>query len=74
MGDASLAGIMYEAWGLYNDGVPACRFESTGESDAIQFVGTCRTRGGTFVERRCTVRMDDIAALVYEATPPPMID
>jgi hypothetical protein len=71
-GDAPLEGIVYEVWGLYNDGMPACRFESTGEGDEIEFVGTFRTKGGAFVKRHRTMQMDEIKALVERPTTPTM--
>jgi hypothetical protein len=69
-GEAPLEGIVYEVWGLYNDGMPACRFESTGEGDEIEFIGTFRTAGGAFVKRHRTMGADEIEALVAEATTP----
>lgn len=69
-GEAPLEGIVYEVWGLYNDGMPACRFESAGEGDEIEFVGTFRTKGGAFVKRHRTMRAEEIEALVEEATTP----
>jgi len=69
-GEAPLEGIVYEVWGLYNDGMPACRFESTGEGDEIEFIGTFRTKGGAFVKRHRTMRADEIEALIEQATTP----
>jgi len=69
-GEAPLDGVVYEVWGLYNDGMPACRFESAGEGDEIEFIGTFRTKGGAFVKRHRTMRVDEIEALIEQATTP----
>ena len=71
-GEAPLEGMVYEVWGLYNDGMPACRFESTGKGDALEFVGTFRTKGGAFVKRRRTIGVDEIEAHVEGPTAPKM--
>jgi hypothetical protein len=71
-GEAPLEGIVYEVWGLYNDGMPACRFESTGAGDEVEFVGTFRTKGGAFVKRHRTVPMDEIETMAEQPTPPKM--
>lgn len=71
-GEAPLEGMVYEVWGLYNDGMPACRFESAGEGDEVEFVGTFRTKGGAFVKRHRTLGADEIEALVEQPTTPKM--
>jgi hypothetical protein len=71
--DTPLAGIVYEVWGLYDDGMPACRFGSPGDAGAVEFAGKFRTaRDESFVERRRTVSMDDLKALLDRARPGPL--
>jgi hypothetical protein len=61
--------MVYEVWGLYDDGMPACEF-SVPEGTEIIFSGQFRTGGDTpFVERRRSFSADALKALVEEATP-----
>lgn len=65
-----LGGIVYEVWGLYDDGMPACRFARAedAEEGALVFAGKFRTaEGGSFAERRRTLTLQDLEALVEEA-------
>jgi len=68
--DTPLESMVYEVWGLYDDGMPACEFlVSNGEEDIV-FVGQFRTGGDTpFVERRRTFSPDALKTLVEEAAP-----
>lgn len=69
--DTPLEGMVYEVWGLYDDGIPACEF-SVPERDDIVFVGQFRTDGDTpFVERQRTFSPDALKALVEGAAPDP---
>jgi hypothetical protein len=70
--DTPLESMVYEVWGLYDDGMPACEFSVPAEEDEIVFTGQFRTGGDTpFVERRRTLSPDGLKALVEEATPNP---
>ena len=67
--DTPLESMVYEVWGLYDDGMPACQF-SVPNDDEIVFAGQFRTGGDTpFVERRRTLTPDALQGLVDEATP-----
>ena len=69
--DTPLESMVYEVWGLYDDGMPACEFSVPDEGDEIVFDGQFRTGGETpFVERRRTISPDALTALVEEAASP----
>lgn len=69
--DTPLESMVYEVWGLYDDGMPACEF-SVPEGEDIVFSGQFRTGGDTpFVERRRTLSPDALKALVEEAASNP---
>lgn len=66
--DTPLTSMVYEVWGLYDDGMPACRFTVPNETDDICFEGQFRTEASTpFVERRRTISPDALKTLVEEA-------
>ena len=65
-----LEGIVYEVWGLYDDGMPACQFDCPNGTDELVFSGKFRTAGGgSYVERRRTLSVDDLDALVEQPSP-----
>ncbi|MFB6248169.1 MAG: hypothetical protein ABEL97_06340 [Salinibacter sp.] len=65
-----LEGIVYEVWGLYDDGMPACQFDCPDSGDELVFSGKFRTAGGgSYVERERTVSVEDLDALVQRPSP-----
>ena len=69
--DTPLESMVYEVWGLYDDGMPACQFAVPDGDGDIVFNGQFRTGGETpFVERRRTISADALKALVEEAASP----
>ena len=65
-----LEGIVYEVWGLYDDGMPACRFMQTDDADEgdLVFAGKFRSAaGGSFEERRRTLTLEELEALVEQS-------
>jgi hypothetical protein len=63
--DTPLGGMVYEVWGLYNDGMPACQFGCSDETEEVTFSGQFRSEdGGSYVERRRTLSVEDLRALV----------
>lgn len=65
--DTPLTGMVYDGWGLYDDGMPACRFAVSNGDDEIVFSGQFRAEGDTpFVERQQTISPDALKALVEE--------
>jgi len=68
--DTPLKGMVYDGWGLYDDGMPACRFAVPNGNGEIVFSGQFRADGDTpFVERRETISPDALKTLVEEAAP-----
>lgn len=66
--DQPLSGMVYDVWGLYNEGMPACRFEVADGEGSVRFVGKFRVKqGGEFAERRRELLLEDLDALVKEA-------
>jgi hypothetical protein len=66
--DTPLASMVYDVWGLYDDGMPACRFSVPNGEDEIVFEGQFRTEGSTpFVERRRTISPDALKTLIEDA-------
>jgi hypothetical protein len=64
-----LEGIVYEVWGLYDDGMPACQFDCPDDGEVV-FSGKFRTAsGGSYVERERTVSVKDLDALVERPSP-----
>jgi hypothetical protein len=67
--DTPLQSMVYEVWGLYDDGMPACEFSALDEQESIVFKGQFRAEGDTpFVERRRTFAPGALKTLVEEAT------
>jgi hypothetical protein len=63
-----LGGMVYEVWGLYDDGMPACEFGCSGDPAEVTFSGQFRSaQGGSYVERRRTLSVEDLRALVEQA-------
>ncbi|PQJ35512.1 hypothetical protein BSZ35_13670 [Salinibacter sp. 10B] len=71
--ETPLEGLVYEVWGLYNEGMPACRFRMSGE-DTLVYEAHFRTKsGGALVERRRTLDPAALTTVVEEArTNPPL--
>jgi hypothetical protein len=70
--DQPLGGMVYDVWGLYNDGMPACRFEVADDGTTVRFIGKFRAkRGGDFVERRRECSLEELGPLVEEAVRTP---
>ena len=68
--DTPLESMVYEVWGLYDDGMPACQFSVPNGSDEIVFAGQFRADGDTpFVERQRALSPDALKTLVKEVTP-----
>jgi hypothetical protein len=62
--DTPLGGMVYEVWGLYDDGMPACQFGCSGDPAEVTFSGQFRSaEGGSYVERRRTLSVGDLRAL-----------
>jgi hypothetical protein len=61
-GDRPLNGLVYDVWGLYNDGTPKCRFEAPYENkEEIVFTGQFRRAGEDgFVVERTVLSLDDV--------------
>jgi hypothetical protein len=65
--DEPLSGMLYDVWGLYNDGMPKCRWTAPYENEDIVFSGQFRVEGSdAFVVRRKVISRDDIIALLRE--------
>ena len=70
--DTPLKSMVYEVWGLYDDGMPACEFSVPNGEEDIVFVGQFRAEEDTpFVERRRTIAPDALKQLVQEAASTP---
>jgi len=62
--DTPLGGMVYEVWGLYDDGMPACEFGCSGDPEKVTFSGQFRSaEGGSYVERRRTLSVGDLRTL-----------
>lgn len=63
--DTPLEGLVYDVWGLYNDGSPKCRFTAPYENNDIVFSGQFRVKGAdSFVVKREVIDSDRIAETV----------
>jgi hypothetical protein len=66
--DAPLKSMVYEVWGLYDDGMPACEFSVPNGEEDIVFSAQFRADEDTpFVERRRTIAPDALKRLVEGA-------
>jgi len=68
-----LTGLVYDVWGLYNEGSPRCRFTAPYENRDIVFSGLFRRTddGDNFVVRRKVMSQNAIAELLQQNTAPP---
>jgi hypothetical protein len=66
--DTPLMGMVYDVWGLYDEGIPACRFSVAEETNEIVFEGKFRTESDSpFVERRRATSPEALKSLVSDA-------
>lgn len=62
-----LNGLVYNVWGLYNDGMPKCRWTAPYENDDLVFSGQFRVADAdTFVTRRTVLSPDDLQGVLQE--------
>lgn len=62
--ETPLEDVVYEVWGLYDDGKPACWFTREKGDGNVLFTGTFRTKnGGAYVERRRRLSPDELCLL-----------
>ncbi len=62
-----LEGMVYEVWGLYDEGRPACRFQMPNGDDEVVYEAHFRTEdGGTPVKRKRTLSIEALTTLVKE--------
>jgi hypothetical protein len=65
--DTPLGGMVYDVWGLYNDGMPKCRWTSPYENDDLVFSAQFRVReADAFVTRREVLSPDDFQAILQD--------
>jgi len=65
--ETPLEDVVYEVWGLYDDGMPACWFTMTDREEHILFTGKFRTKtGGPYVERRRVLSLEELCVLVEQ--------
>ena len=65
--DEPLSGMLYDVWGLYNDGMPKCRWTAPYENEDIVFSGQFRVEGSdAFVVRRKVISRQDIIDFLRE--------
>jgi hypothetical protein len=66
--DRPLTGLVYDVWGLYNDGTPKCRFEAPYDNDDLVFTGQFRREGTEgFVVERTVLTPERAHELVHES-------
>lgn len=66
-----LSGLVYDVWGLYNDGMPKCRWTSPYENDDLLFSGQFRVDDDdTFVTRRAVLSPGDLDEVLTEVNVP----
>jgi len=65
-----LSGLVYDVWGLYNEGTPRCRFTSPYENRDILFSGFFRVDDGddNYVVRRKTFSQHEMVELLRACT------
>ncbi len=68
-----LTGMVYDVWGLYNEGSPRCRFTAPYENRDIVFSGLFRRDDDddNFVVRRKVMSQNAVAELLRRNTAPP---
>lgn len=65
--DTPLSGLVYDVWGLYNDGMPKCRWTAPYEDDDVVFSGQFRVTGeDAFVVRRKVLNADELLSVVRQ--------
>jgi hypothetical protein len=65
--DEPLSCMVYDVWGLYNEGSPKCRWTAPYESDDLVFSGQFRVKDtDSFVVRRKVLEADAVQQLVRE--------
>jgi hypothetical protein len=65
--DTPLSGMLYDVWGLYNDGSPKCRWTAPYENDDVVFSGQFRVEGSdAFVVRRKVLELSDLTGIIEE--------
>lgn len=63
-----LTGLVYDVWGLYNEGTPRCRFTAPYENRDVVFSGLFRQSGDEeFVVRRKVVSQHEIVQLLRDS-------
>lgn len=69
-GDQPLSGLVYDVWGLYNEGMPRCRFTSPYENRDIVFSGFFHRNGNEegFVVRRKALSQHELVELLRDCT------
>ncbi|WP_098077064.1 hypothetical protein [Longibacter salinarum] len=70
--DTPLEGMVYNVWGLYNDGSPKCRLTAPHDDDNFVFSGQFRVEDEeSFVVRRQTISQEDFMTAIKEIRQPP---
>jgi hypothetical protein len=65
--ETPLEGIVYEVWGLYDEGVPACRFQMS-DDEEVEYEAYFRTKnGGAQVQRQRTLSLETLTTLIETA-------
>lgn len=69
--DEPLSGLVYDVWGLYNEGTPRCRFTAPYENRDIVFSGFFRRNGAddSYVVRRKAFSQHELVELLRDSTP-----
>jgi hypothetical protein len=68
--DQPLSGLVYDVWGLYNEGTPRCRFTSPYENRDLVFAGFFHRNSGEegFVVRRKAFSQHEMVELLRNST------
>ena len=65
--ETPLASMVYDVWGLYNDGSPKCRWTAPYEDEDIVFSAQFRVEGeDAFVVRRKVLDIDEVIDVLRE--------
>ena len=64
--DPPLQGIVYDVWGLYNEGIPRCRFSIEDASGHVTFEGRFKATNARSVSRSLTCTPDEMLAVLDE--------
>lgn len=66
--DTPLSGMVYDVWGLYNEGTPKCRWTKPYEDDDLVFSGQFRvTESDAMVVRRKVFTPEELQGMIDEA-------